>query len=144
MGQRVSDTIRIDATAAVILDVITDVEAYPEWIDDVQQVEVRGTDETGRPLEARFVAAAAGMEAAYTLAYRYAANEVSWQLVEGDLLSQLDGEYLLTPANGGVEVRYTLEGDVSVPMPGFMIKRVARRILDEGLEGLKRRSEDRA
>lgn len=141
MGQRVTDVIRIDAAPTVILDVITDVEAYPQWIDDVKQVEVRGTDHEGRPLEARFVAAAAGMEASYTLAYSYAPNEVTWELVEGDLLSQLDGEYVLTPSDGAVQVRYTLEGDVSVPLPGFMIKRVAKRILDEGLQGLKRRSE---
>lgn len=143
MGERVSDEITIEAPPEVVLGVITDLEAYPEWIDDIQRVEIDGTDADGRPSRARFMASAAGMEAAYTLAYRYAPNEVSWELTEGDLLSQLDGSYLLTPADGTVWVRYTLEGDVSVPLPGFMKKRVARRILDEGLRGLKQRSESR-
>ncbi len=36
---------------------------------------------------------------------------------------------------------YSLEADVDIPLPGFMKKRAAKQILDQGLRGLKKRAE---
>ncbi|MEX0836434.1 MAG: SRPBCC family protein [Nitriliruptor sp.] len=144
MGQRVSETTTIAAPAATILEVITDLESYPEWAEGMLETEVLSRDDQGRPAEARFRVDAKVAEIAYTLRYSYDADSVSWTLLEGETISQLDGRYELRPTDATTEVRYDLEADVDMPLPGFLKKRAAKQILEQGLEGLKRRAEARA
>lgn len=143
MGQRVSDTVTIQASADTVLAVITDLEVYPEWADGVKQVVVKDRDDAGRPATAAFDIDAKVAEVAYTIEYTYTDDTVAWTLVEGDVISQLDGSYVLTESGDTTEVLYTLEVDISIPMPGFMKKRAAKQILDTGLKGLKGRAESR-
>jgi ribosome-associated toxin RatA of RatAB toxin-antitoxin module len=143
MGQKVSDSTRIDASPETILQVITDMEAYPEWAEGVQTAEVLDTDADGRPTRTRYEVDAKVVEVSYTLAYTYGEDRVQWTLVEGETLKQLDGSYVLAPAGGSTEVTYTIEADVDIPLPGFMKKRAAKQILDQGLRGLKQRAESR-
>lgn len=143
MGQKVSDSTRIAADPDTILDVITDHAAYPEWAEGMQKAEVLETDAEGRPTRTRFQVDAKVVEATYTLAYTYGPNRVSWNLVEGDMVNQLDGAYILAPSGSETEVTYELEVDVDIPLPGFMKKRAAKQILDTGLRGLKQRAESR-
>lgn len=144
MGQKVSDTARIGASRETILDVITDIDAYPQWAEGVQRAEVLETDGEGRPSRARFEVDAKVVEVKYTLSYTYAEDRVSWTLVEGDPLNQLDGSYVLAPSGTETDVTYSLEADVDIPLPGFMKKRAAKQILDQGLRGLKKRAESRS
>ena len=143
MGQKVSDSIRISADPDTILDVITDMEAYPEWAEGMREAEVLETDSEGRPSRTRYRVDAKVVEATYTLAYTYGDNRVSWELVEGEMLNQLDGVYILAPSGSETDVTYELEADVDIPLPGFMKKRAAKQILDQGLRGLKQRAESR-
>lgn len=143
MGQKVSDTTRIAASPETILDVITDLEAYPEWAEGVQKAEVLETDDQGRPAKGRFQVDAKVVEVSYTIAYTYTDTSVAWTLVEGETISQLDGSYTLAPSGAETDVTYALEADVDIPLPGFMKKRAAKQILDQGLRGLKTRSESR-
>ncbi|MEX1177862.1 MAG: SRPBCC family protein [Nitriliruptor sp.] len=144
MGQRVSETTTIAAPAATVLAVITDLDSYPEWAEGMLEAEVLSRDDQGRPSEARFRVDAKVAEVAYTLRYSYTEDVVSWTLVEGETVSQLDGRYVLAPDGTGTSVRYDLEADVDMPLPGFLKKRAAKQILEQGLDGLKRRAEARA
>lgn len=141
MGQRVTDTISIDADAETVFGVITDLEAYPEWAEGMLEAEVLSRDDQGRPAKARFKIDARVAEIEYVLGYRYDGHDVSWSLVEGETVSQLDGSYELEERDGTTSVRYTLEADVDMPVPGFLKKRATRTILDQGLRGLKQRAE---
>lgn len=142
MGQRVSDSVTISASQETVFEQITDVESYPAWAEGVEEAEVLETDDAGRPARARFKVDAKVVEVAYTLEYDYdGMDRVSWNLIEGDTISQLDGEYVLDGQGDATHVTYTLEADVDIPLPGFMKKRAAKQILDTGLKGLKQRSE---
>lgn len=141
MGQRVSESTLIAAPAETVMAVITDLDTYPEWADGILETEVLSRDEEGRPRTARFRIDAKVAEIVYTIAYRYREHRVSWSLVEGETLSQLDGSYDLTPGDTSTEVRYDLEVDVDMPLPGFLKKRAAKQILEQGLRGLRRRAE---
>lgn len=141
MGERVSDETVVNASPETVWGVITDLEAYPEWADGVEEVEVLESDEEGRPVSARFVVDARIMTVRYTLAYTYEEWAMIWRLSEADQLSQLDGEYRITPDGDASRVRYMLDVDVGMPMPGFVKRRAAKQILDTGLRGLKRRAE---
>lgn len=142
MGQRVSDTTTITASPDAVYAVISDLDAYTEWADGVQSVEVLERGDDGLPLRAAFRVDARVAEIAYTLEYTHERpDRMSWTLVEGDTVTQLDGLYELTDLDGATRVNYSLEVDLSLPLPGFMLKRGARTILDTGLRGLKKRVE---
>jgi ribosome-associated toxin RatA of RatAB toxin-antitoxin module len=143
MCQKVSDSTTIAAHADTILDVITDIPAYPEWAEGVEEARVLDTDDQGRPATAAFTVDAKVVEVRYTLSYTYTEDTVSWTLIEGETISQLDGSYVLVADGGGTRVTYTIEADVDIPLPGFMKKRAAKQILESGLKGLKKRSESR-
>lgn len=143
MGQKVSDSTRISADPDTILAVITDLEAYPEWTEGVQEARVLERDNQGRPVTASFRVDAKVVEVSYTLAYRYGEGRVEWSLVEGETISQLDGSYVLAPSGRDTDVTYSIEADVDIPLPGFLKKRAAKQILDQGLSGLKERAEAR-
>jgi len=141
VGERVSDDITIQAPSGVVWATINDLLAYPEWAEGMQSVEVLETDDDDRPTKATFHIDAKVFELRYTLSYTYQHDAVTWSLIEGDQITQLDGEYEVTPKGDTTHVRYTLEVDLTMPVPGFLKKRGARRILDTGLKGLKQRSE---
>lgn len=144
MGQRVSDKVTIAAPADVVMTVITDLEAYPAWADGMKTVEILERDDQGRPVKASFDVDAKVAEVDYDLVYTYGDNRLSWTLTRGDVLTQLDGSYVLVERGEATEVTYTLEADISIPLPGFMKKRAAKQILDTGLKGLKARAESLA
>ncbi len=143
MGQRVSDTVTIRATRQEIMDVILDLEAYPEWAEGMKQVEVTERDDQGRPVLARFVVDARVAEIDYVLRYDHSGDDLTWQLERGEVVRQLDGRYRIDETDGVAEVEYALEVDVTLPVPGFLKKRAAKVILDTGLRGLKQRVEAR-
>lgn len=145
MGDQASDSVVINASPDAIMAVILDLEAYPEWSDDIKKVEVLSRDDRQRPLEVAFDVDARVARVEYTLRYDHSVDDgVTWSLVEGEVLDQLDGSYVLAPQGDTTEVTYALEVDIAMPVPGFLKKRAARTILDTGLKGLKRRVESLA
>lgn len=142
MGQRASDRTTINATAADVMAVIIDLEKYPDWAEGITKVEVHESDDQGRPVVAKYWIDAKVFQLTYTLRYDHESpTRLTWKLVEGEQLSQLDGVYDLTEGDGHTRVDYTLEVDLDLPLPGFMKKRGAKVILDTGLRGLKNRVE---
>jgi ribosome-associated toxin RatA of RatAB toxin-antitoxin module len=144
VGERVSDRTTIAAPAVTVLAVITDLDSYPDWAEGVLEAETLESDDAGRPATARFRVDAKIAEVSYTLRYDYDDLTVSWTLIEGETLSQLDGSYVLTADGDRTDVLYTLEADVDLPLPGFLKKRAAKQILEQGLRGLKVRAEQQA
>ncbi|MFU8840374.1 MAG: SRPBCC family protein [Nitriliruptoraceae bacterium] len=142
MGEKVRENTSIDASPDVVWNVITDLSRYPEWADGVRLTEVLEANEDGSPHRARFVIDAKVSEITYVIQYAYDNYDITWNLLEGDLISQLDGIYrLYETEDGGTEVEYGLEVDVDLPIPHFMKKRAARTILEQGLKGLKGQAE---
>ncbi|MFP4634878.1 MAG: SRPBCC family protein [Nitriliruptoraceae bacterium] len=142
MGERVEDSITIAAPLEVVWNTITDLPAYPQWAEGVTAIEVLEEHEDGSPHQATFHVDAKVSQITYTIEYAYDGDDISWHLVEGETLSQLDGRYTLTADGDGTAVHYSLEIDLDLPLPGFMKKRAARTILDQGLRGLKAQAEE--
>jgi uncharacterized membrane protein len=141
VGERVSDSTTIAAPIDTVWEVITDLETYPEWTEGVLETAVESTTDEGYPDRARFRVDARVAEIAYTIRYSYEDYDVSWELVEGETVTRLDGSYELSQVDDGTHVRYRLTVDVDLPVPGFLKKRAARTILEQGLNGLKQRAE---
>ena len=96
MADRTESSIVIASTPDVIMDVIADLEIYPEWSDGVKEVVVLTEYEDGRPAEARFRLESGPIKDTYELEYEWhGVRSVSWTLTQGQVLKGMDGTYAL-------------------------------------------------
>lgn len=144
MADEAIEHIRVEARPERCFEVAVDYERYPVWAADVKVAEVLERDAEGRGSRVRFEVAALGRTIGYVLDYDYAGapREFSWNLVEADILTRLDGSYRFEPDGSGTEVTYRLAVDLSIPMPGFMKRRTAGMIVQNAMKELKRYVED--
>ena len=145
MTEHTEGSIVIEASAAEIMDVLTDYEAYPEWAD-VKTAKVLERGEGGLATRVAFEVDVPVLgRAEYTLAYRYAPADagMSWVTTEArGAVSNISGEYLLDEAEAReTKVTYRLNVELGVLLPGFVRTQGAKRVIDNALEGLKRRVE---
>ena len=143
MAEHAEGSTEVDASAAEVLAVVADFEAYPEWVAGLEQVEVLSRDRRGRGTRVAFRLRTPVLSAAYTLAYRYAPRDagVSWTYVEGTL-EDLSGSYALEPTtDGATRVTYRLDVELGMPLPGLVKRQAARQIVRSALSDLKRRVE---
>jgi uncharacterized membrane protein len=143
VAETASERIRIEAPPQRCYEVAVDFERYPEWAKDVKQVDVLERDDENRGARVEYRAAALGRSTRYVLEYDYAEAPAafSWKLVEGDMLRQLDGRYGFEPDSEGTRVSYKLTADPSIPLPGFIKRRAASKIIGTALKELKREAE---
>jgi ribosome-associated toxin RatA of RatAB toxin-antitoxin module len=88
----------ISAAPSEVMAVIADFAAYPEWAKEFRSVEVLETGPDGRARDVRFDIDAGIIKDSYTLRYAWTGDEsVSWELVDGTLLTELSGSYALAP-----------------------------------------------
>ena len=145
MAEQATERTTIGAPPDLVYQTALDIEAYPEWAQDIKEATVVERDAEGRPLRVRFRAAAMGHSARYVLAYDHtqAPKRLAWILEQGDIVRKLDGEYQFEPAaDGGTEVTYHLEAELAVPLPGFIKRRAESKIMTTALEELRHRCED--
>jgi ribosome-associated toxin RatA of RatAB toxin-antitoxin module len=143
MAEKTESSILVQAPPEAVMEVIGDFPAYPAWAKGVQVAEVRERDQQGRALQVFFRLDVSPIKDEYTLAYDWhGLDGVSWHLVEGGMLTALDGAYLLSAPEGGpTEVTYRLSLDVSVPLIGMLKRRGEKILIDTALKGLKKRVE---
>ena len=142
MADRVTEHTTIAADPDIVLGVLLDFPAYPEWATDLKSIEVLATDEQGRGTSVRYRAAGMGRSTSYTLGYDYSdPNRVAWKLTDGDIVRKLDGHYEMARADAGTAVTYELEVELIVPLPGFVKARTQGRIMHSALHELKSRVE---
>lgn len=144
MAEQAHETIRIAAPLDACLAVALDVAKYPEWAKDVKSVEIRSTDDDGRPLEVEFRAAAMGRSIQYLLSYDYSQlpDAFSWKFLEGDMVKQLDGTYSFSVDGSDTVVTYDLIADIAAPLPGLVKRQAARMITGTALKDLKKAVEE--
>jgi carbon monoxide dehydrogenase subunit G len=144
MGEHAEGSITIDASAADVMDVITDYESYPEWAD-VKSAVVLQRGQGGLATEVAFeVEVPLFGRAAYVLAYRYAPGDagLSWVTKEArGAVSNITGEYLLDEVDGRTTVTYRLNVELGVLLPGFVRTQGSKRVIENALERLKARVE---
>ena len=145
MPESTSSTIRINASAARVMGVISDLAAYPEWTGSVKSVEIHSVydDADERPAEATFVLDAGAIKDTYTLQYLWDGDKaVSWTLASAQILTALDGAYrLVATADGETDVEYELSLELKIPMIGLLRRKAEKVVIDTALKELKKRVE---
>jgi hypothetical protein len=129
----------IDATPDEIMNVLVDLESLTEWSSAHQKVEVLERDEQGRPSRSRQVVKVVGVNDDQVLDYVIDDDGVSWTLVESKQQRAQEGRYTLTPNGQSTTVTFTLTVDPMVPLPGFLIKRGAKGLMETATDGLRSR-----
>ena len=139
------DSTVVDAPVDVVMAVISDFSAYPEWSASIRAAEVVSTGADGRPDRVRFQLEAGAIVDEYVLIYSWSADNrgLEWQLESSTLQKSQRGSYRLAPVSGGTRVDYELEIELVVPVIGSLRSRAERRILEDALSELKRRAESR-
>ncbi|EFG78171.1 polyketide cyclase/dehydrase [Mycobacterium parascrofulaceum ATCC BAA-614] len=143
VAEKTSQTIYIEADPGTVMDVIADIDSYPQWISEYREAEVQETDADGNPKVARVVLDAAVLKDTLVMSYEWPKDRqsVSWTLVSSSLLRSLEGTYRLAPKGSGTEVTYELTVDLAVPMIGLLKRKAERRLTDTALKDLKKRVE---
>ncbi len=144
MTDHATQQVIVRASPEHCFDVVTDFDSYLQWASDLKEVSVLERDAEGRATKVAFRAAAFGRSTSYTLQYDYskAPKEVSWNEIEGDLTSRLDGAYIFNPTqDGDTEVTYNLLAELKVPIPVFVKRRAESKIIGTALRNLKSRVE---
>ncbi|WP_168581314.1 SRPBCC family protein [Gephyromycinifex aptenodytis] len=146
MAERTESKIRIEAPPNDVLDVIADVESYPEWTKDMSQVRVLSLDEQDWPVEVEFTVAAGVISDTYVLRYVWDVQDdgtgtCSWTLKQARTLKAMDGAYVLSADGEATAVSYELGVELAVPLPGMMRRKAEKSIVSTALAGLKKRVE---
>ncbi len=145
MAERTSSTINISASPDQIMAVIADLPAYPDWTGSVKTVDVHTVydDPSERPAQATFVLDAGAIKDTYTLEYTWNGNtEVTWTLVEAQMLTAMDGAYRLASASdGSTDAEYELTLELKIPMIGLLRRKAEKVVTDTALKELKKRVE---
>ncbi|VEG38772.1 cyclase/dehydrase [Mycolicibacterium flavescens] len=129
----------IEATPQEILDVLTDLESLTEWSSAHQKVEVLERDDEGRPSKSRQVVKIVGVSDEQVLNYTVHDDGVSWTLESSKQQRAQQGRYTLIPDGDSTKVRFELMVDPLVPLPGFLIKKGAKGLMETATDGLRKR-----
>jgi ribosome-associated toxin RatA of RatAB toxin-antitoxin module len=129
----------IEASPDEILDVLFDLESLTEWSSAHQQVEVLERDQDGRPTKSRQVVKIVGVTDEQVLDYAVQDDGVSWTLVSSKQQRAQQGRYTLTPDGDATRVTFELTVDPTIPIPGFLIKKGAKGLMETATDGLRKR-----
>jgi ribosome-associated toxin RatA of RatAB toxin-antitoxin module len=144
MAHHGTSSIDIDASAEELMAIVTDIEAYPDWLPDVKAVEVLERDDAGRPIASTMTVDVTIKEVTYELDYEYDGTErMAWTSRPGGDIKHIEGSYQFAEDDdGATTVTYDLAIDPGFPVPGFLLKRAAKHITTAALDGLKARAEE--
>jgi ribosome-associated toxin RatA of RatAB toxin-antitoxin module len=143
MSGAVTKSIIVNSSPEKVREVILDVENYPAWQKEMQQVVILGEDDKARPETVKFDISAMGQKASYTLVFSYPdENTIQTRLTDGDMITKQDQLYRLNAAaGGGTELDYTLDIMIKWQVPEFMINAIINKGIKGNLGGIKEQAE---
>jgi hypothetical protein len=139
MAVTASRQVVIEATRDEIMDVLFDLESLPEWSSVHRKVEVLERDDRGHPSKSRQVVKIVGIADEQVLDYSVHDDGVSWTLASAKQQRAQQGRYTLTPDGDSTKVDFELTVDLIVPVPGFLIKKGAKGLMETATDGLRER-----
>ena len=136
-------TIVIEAPMSHVSEVLFDLEKYPDWSDSITKVKVTERDEGGRVTGATMTIAAGAVKDEVSLSYNWdgAPQRLEFELEDANMLTKMDGAYILKDLGDETEVTYELSVGVSMPIPQMMITKQEKTTIDQALAQLKEHCE---
>ena len=123
-----------------LFNAITKYEDYPTFVEGCRGVQV----ERKGPGEARTHYTMNIMrEVSYTLDHKEFPDQrkMEWSLVKSDVLKKNLGRWELTPlADGKTEVRYAIEIEFNIPVPGFVLNQLVKSSIPAMIKSFEKRA----
>ena len=144
MSEMSVSTVIIEAPLAQVQAALFEIEAYPEWLTSIKKVDVLERDGENRIIKAKLAIDAGMMKDRVSLEYDWssAPSSLSFSLDDADLLTQMDGTYLLKAIDSdSTQVTYELTVAVAMPVPAMMITKAQKQTIDAALKELAQRVE---
>jgi uncharacterized membrane protein len=143
MSDMSRSTIVIEAPMSEVSQVLFDLEKYPEWSDSITKVKVTERDEGGRVTGATLTIAAGTVKDEVSLSYNWdgAPDRLEFELEDANMLTKMDGAYILKDLGDETEVTYELSVGLSMPIPQMMITKQEKTTIDQALAQLKEHCE---
>ena len=136
---RESREVVIDALVDEILPVMLDLEALPEWSTAHRSSVVLERDEHGRPTRSRATVTTVGITDVQEIALTYHDDGYGWTLLSSTYQRSQDARYRLIPDGDRTRVLFEVTVDPIMPMPGFLLRRATKGVLDTATLGLRAR-----
>jgi uncharacterized protein YndB with AHSA1/START domain len=133
-----SREIVIDAPPEVIMEALSDVGVLSEWSPLHKRMEVLDRYPDGRPHHVRATVKIMGLVDNEILEYHWGPDWMCWDAKETFQQHGQHIEYRVQPE--GVDksrVRFDITVEPSGPVPGFIVKRATKAVLDAATEGLR-------
>jgi uncharacterized membrane protein len=144
MADMSSKSTTIEASVEDVRAVLFDIEAYPTWSTAIKSVEVHEKDASGRPTKLTIKVEAGVLKDRATLNYDWskAPNEICFSLEEADLMTEMNGCYLIKDnGDGTTTVTYSLGTALSMPVPDMMRRKVEMTTIEQSISQLKEKLE---
>jgi uncharacterized membrane protein len=143
MSDMSRSTIVIEAPISRVSEVLFDLEKYPEWSDSITKVKVSERDESGRVTGATLTISAGALKDEVSLSYNWdgAPTRLEFELEDANMLTKMDGAYILKDLGDETEVTYELSVGVSMPIPQMMVTKQEKTTVDQALAQLKEHCE---
>src|SRR5258706_3748982 len=137
MADKTSSTMTIEAPRSVVMAVIADFAAYPQWATGVRSAEVLEAGQDGRAEHVGFTIDAGVIKDSYPLGYTWQGDEqVRWDLVQrGTAISEMSGAYRLDESGTATMVTYELAVSLAIPMIGMLKRRGGKKIIETAKQG---------
>ncbi|HLH80089.1 MAG TPA: DUF2505 family protein [Chthonomonas sp.] len=146
---RIEQKIEIEAPVERVYAIARNVEAFPEFMADLQSLRVLERSEDGRRTVTEWVGMiqAVKMKVRWTQEDRWddANHRDDFRMIQGDL-DRMEGYWQFTPV-GENRTRFesVVDYDINIPMVGPMVKGLVKKLMTENLqatlEAIKRRAE---
>ena len=136
-------TIVIEVPMSQVSEVLFDLEKYPDWSDSITKVKVSERDESGRVTGATLTISAGALKDEVSLSYNWdgAPQRLEFELEDANMLTKMDGAYILKDLGDETEVTYELSVGVSMPIPQMMVTKQEKATINQALAQLKEHCE---
>ena len=143
MSDTSRSTIVIEAPMSQVSEVLFDLEKYPDWSDSITKVKVTERDEGGRVTGATLTISAGALKDEVSLSYNWdgAPQRLEFELEDANMLTKMDGAYILKDLGDETEVTYELSVGVSMPIPQMMVTKQEKATINQALAQLKEHCE---
>ena len=136
-----SRSIVVNAPPEKVFDTIINYDRYPEWLPEVKKI--RTSERKGNEVKVHYEVDFKIKTIRYTiLAREERPQRMSWSFVEGEVMKDNKGSWVLEPAGEGrTKVTYSVEVAVGPLVPKSILSTLVDQSLPNLLENFKRRVE---
>lgn len=133
-------TFVMDVSLDALWEVITDYEAYPDFVEGLESIEV--TKKEGKNTWAEYVVSMFGKKVRYTLKHTESPKKgLKWTMTEGEFFKSNDGGWDLE-AEGDDQVKATYTVEVGFPL--LVPKSIVNGLTSTQLPAMMKAFEERA